>query len=96
MQFGVRWPDRTETTCYSPSLVIEDFLSPGQSYELGDFLERSTTALNIASERVEARYGVPCGRALAQRDDIARRAASFTDGQVTVLAFHRLGRQASR
>ena len=90
MQFQLRWPDGAETTHYSPSLVVERHLTPERSYDLHDLLERTTAALDTASERVRARFGYPCARALAARDDIARRAAGFDAGQVTVLAFRRL------
>jgi uncharacterized repeat protein (TIGR04042 family) len=66
MRFVIRWPDGAGERCYSPSLVIKDFLSPGESYPVADFLARSRTALGIASDRVKAKYGAPCSRALAQ------------------------------
>ena len=61
MHFRIRWPDGTSETCYSPSLVIKDYFAVGATYPLADFLERSRTALNIASERVqrEIRLAVP-------------------------------------
>lgn len=90
MHFLIRWPDGTAETCYSPSLVVKDFLSPGQIYPLADFLDRSRTALNIASERVEAKYGWRCSRAAAQLTRIetaARAFSSLPDPQVTVETF---------
>ena len=59
MRFVVRWPDGRQDSCYSPSLVIKDFLREGESYPVSDFLQRSRQALQIASERVEAKYGHP-------------------------------------
>jgi len=82
MHFLIRWPDGTAETCYSPSLVVKDFLSPGQNYPLADFLERSRTALNIASERVEAKYGWRCSRAMAQLVRIETAAQAFSGLQV--------------
>ena len=41
MRFRVRWPDESVSTCYSPSLVVKDFLEVGQSYAVEDFLARS-------------------------------------------------------
>ena len=64
-RFLIRWPDGTPESCYSPSLVIEDYLVAGETYALADFLALSRTALAVASGRVKAKYGVPCGRALA-------------------------------
>lgn len=66
MRFKIRWPDGAAETCYSPSLVIKDYFAPGQNYPVEDFLQRSRAALTIASERVQAKFGVPCTRALAQ------------------------------
>jgi uncharacterized repeat protein (TIGR04042 family) len=77
MHFRVRWPDGAVEACYSPSLVIKDFFQPGASYPLADFLARSRTALKIASDRVEAKYGFPCSRALGQLASIEAGCARF-------------------
>ena len=46
----------------------------GANYPLADFVERSRTALDIASERVKAKYGFPCSRAYGSaRPDRERR-----------------------
>ena len=89
MRFRVSWPDGSSETCYSPSLVINDYFAVGQSYALAEFLTRSRTALKIASDRVQAKYGRPCGRALAQlaRIDVSRTFASVTNTHVAVDAF---------
>jgi uncharacterized repeat protein (TIGR04042 family) len=90
IRFFIRWPDGKAETCYSPSLVVKDFLSLGESYPLADFVERSRSALNIASERVEAKYGWPCSRAKAQLARIETAAEAFTNfpgARVTVDAF---------
>ena len=90
MRFFIRWPDGKAETCYSPSLVVKDFLSPGKTYPLADFVERSRTALTIASDRVEEKYGWPCSRAEAQRARIETAAKAFAkvpDPRVTVDAF---------
>jgi uncharacterized repeat protein (TIGR04042 family) len=79
MRFRIRWPDGTPETCYSPSLVIKDYFSVGADYALPEFLARSRTALAIASERVKARYGTPCRRALAQLARIEATAGAFAD-----------------
>lgn len=89
MRFTVRWPDGTVDDCYSPSLVIKDYLEVGASYPLDDFVRRSRTALDIASERVRARYGFACSSALDQLARIERRAAGFAErgGMVGVEGF---------
>jgi uncharacterized repeat protein (TIGR04042 family) len=91
MHFKVTWPDGVAETCYSPSLVIKDYFEPGQSYGLADFLERSRTALSIASDRVQAKYGMPCALALGQLARIERAALRFSttpDATVRILSFH--------
>jgi len=77
MRFRIRWPDGAEETCYSPSLVIKDHFVPGETYPVADFLARSRTALTIASERVKAKYGVTCSRALGQLARIEAAGARF-------------------
>jgi uncharacterized repeat protein (TIGR04042 family) len=90
MHFSVRWPDNSTSDCYSPSLVIKDYLEVGQSYSVPDFVERSRTALNIASERVREKYGYACSSAIDQLSQIERTADRFNaaDGaQVVVEGF---------
>ncbi|GGC47911.1 MSMEG_0570 family nitrogen starvation response protein [Chelatococcus reniformis] len=90
MLFHLRWPDGRGEACYSPSLVIKDFFAPGEAYPVADFLERSRTALAIASDRVQARYGMPCARARAQLARIEAASTPFLDhpdARVTVVAF---------
>jgi uncharacterized repeat protein (TIGR04042 family) len=90
MHFRVRWPDATETRCYSPSLVIQDYFVPGRAYVLDDFLSRSREALGIASERVRAKFGQPCSLALAQLSQIESLAAHFAaqpDARVWIVGF---------
>lgn len=90
MHFTVRWPDDTVTDCYSPSLVIREHMRVGASYAVPDFVERTRTALNIASERVRAKYGYACSSALDQLGRIeamADRYASNDQAQVQVVKF---------
>jgi uncharacterized repeat protein (TIGR04042 family) len=91
MHFVIAWPDGVRDTCYSPSLVIKDYFETGKAYPVADFLDRSRAALSIASDRVKAKYGMPCALALGQLAAIeaaARRYAGTPDAQVTVLDFH--------
>jgi uncharacterized repeat protein (TIGR04042 family) len=90
MHFFIRWPDGSPERCYSPSLVVKEYFVPGESYPLADFLARSRTALAIAGDRVEAKYGQRCQRALAQLARIEAAAALFSNAPgacVTVEAF---------
>src|SRR3984957_10517954 len=77
MRFRIRWPDGSAESCYSPSVVIKDYLAVRTDYALIDFLARTRTALGIASERVRAKYGMPCSRALAQLARIETMASAF-------------------
>jgi uncharacterized repeat protein (TIGR04042 family) len=90
MRFRIRWPDGASEDCYSPSLVVKDFLSVGASYPLADFVERSLTALEIGSERVKEKYGRRCSRAAAQAariETVAKSFAGLADARVVVDAF---------
>ncbi len=91
MHYTVRWPDASESVCYSPSLVIHDFFTVGEDYALDEFLRRVRSATTIASERVRAKYGFACSRAADQLDETEHRAAAFAGqagAQVRMLAFH--------
>ncbi|NJN22781.1 MAG: MSMEG_0570 family nitrogen starvation response protein [Leptolyngbya sp. RL_3_1] len=90
IHFKVQWPDGSQATCYSPSLIVKDYFVPGTDYDLEDFLARSRTALNIASDRVQAKYGFPCSLALGQLRQIESLVAQYAHldaPQVSVLSF---------
>lgn len=90
MRFRVRLPDDSELNCYSPSLVVKDYLTPGAEYALGDFMQRCRDALHIASERVRAKYGYACSAAmdqLAELETQALRFAAQADAKVVVIEF---------
>lgn len=79
INFKIQWSDGTEQICYSPSLVIKKYFIPGKEYKLNEFVEKSRTALNIASDRVKKAYGFPCGRALRQLKQIETKALEYED-----------------
>jgi uncharacterized repeat protein (TIGR04042 family) len=90
MLFHIRWPDGTTEQCYSPSLVIRDHLEVGATYHLAEFMQRSRTALTIASDRVREKYGFACSRAMAQLARLEAAAGRFErapDARVTVTSF---------
>ena len=93
MHFRVEWPNGAVDDCYSPSYVIEEYLTVDTEYLVADFVERASTALMIASERVQARYGFACSSALDQLATIRGRAAELNatqrQGTVKVLGFVR-------
>ncbi|WP_019953932.1 MSMEG_0570 family nitrogen starvation response protein [Yoonia vestfoldensis] len=75
--FRIRWPDGTEEDCYSPSTVIHDHLTAGQTYRVDDFAVRSRTALDLGARRVAAKYGFRCSSADAQAAKIATAIARY-------------------
>ena len=77
MQFVVRWPDDSIMSCYSPSLVVREYLEVGTAYPVDDFVARIRTALTIASERVVAQYGHACPAAELQLAQIEAKAHAF-------------------
>ncbi|MGZ5051931.1 MAG: MSMEG_0570 family nitrogen starvation response protein [Methylobacter sp.] len=79
MRFRVRWPDQSESVCYSPSQIIKDFFEAGRDYPLYEFIERSREALSIASERVRQKYGYACSSAMDQLTKIEIQAIRFGD-----------------
>ncbi|WP_026100579.1 MSMEG_0570 family nitrogen starvation response protein [Synechococcus sp. PCC 7336] len=90
MQFKVEWPDSEQEIYYSPSLVIKDYFSLMTDYSVDEFLERSRSALTIASDRVRAKYGFPCGRALGELRRIegaCDRCSDRANGTVRIIQF---------
>ncbi|NUN65423.1 MSMEG_0570 family nitrogen starvation response protein [Pseudanabaena biceps] len=79
IRFQITWPDNSQDSCYSPSLIVKQYFEPDTEYDLVDFVERSREALNIASDRVKAKYGFPCGLALGQLQDIEAKAAQYVE-----------------
>lgn len=90
MRFLIRWPDGADESCYSPSLVVREHMAVGESYGVDEFLTRARTALTIASDRVEAKFGFPCSLArgqLARIEATAARFAETPDARVSILSF---------
>lgn len=88
MHFNVRWPDGSESRCYSPSLVIRDFFVPGTRYANSEFTAKANEALNIASERVRAKFGFACSAAMDQLAQIESTARRFEPAaEVEVVSF---------
>ncbi|NJL19923.1 MAG: MSMEG_0570 family nitrogen starvation response protein [Leptolyngbyaceae cyanobacterium SM1_3_5] len=77
IRFKIQWCDGSQEICYSPSLIVKEYFTPNCEYDLKDFVERSRTALTIASDRVQAKYGKPCGLALGQLQEIETKAAQY-------------------
>jgi uncharacterized repeat protein (TIGR04042 family) len=77
--FHVRWPDRTETACYSPSTVIREYFRPGQTFENTVFLEQARLGLTTASERVRQKFGFACSSAMDQLQAIETMSDQFEE-----------------
>lgn len=88
MHFNLRWPDARETRCYSPSLIIKERFAPGTRYPLPEFMTGIRDALEIASERVRAKFGFACSMAMDQLAEIEAIAAHFDErSEVEMLGF---------
>jgi uncharacterized repeat protein (TIGR04042 family) len=83
--FHIRWPDGVEERCYSPSTIIRQHLSAGQSYPLDEFLARARAGLIEASDRVAARYGFACSSAMDQLTRIETTARRHDQDGATVI-----------
>ena len=97
MHYRLRWPDASETLCYSPSLVIQDHLRPGDDYAVADRLTRVREANRIANERVQAEVGFTCSRAADQLLQTEAHAAVFatdTGARVRVVPARRAAVQS--
>lgn len=87
IRFQVEWPDGSQEICYSPSLVVKQYFTLQQEYALDNFVERSRTALQIASDRVQAKYGIPCGLALGQIQKIEAKASQYNHLSIPKVRF---------
>lgn len=83
-RFRIRWPDGLEEDCYSPSTVIHDHLTAGQTYRVDDFDTRSRIALDLAARRVEAKYGFRCSSADAQAAKLASAIARYKPEETVI------------
>jgi uncharacterized repeat protein (TIGR04042 family) len=89
MTFQVRWPDGVEQQCYSPSLVVHDYLSVGATYDVAEFVARTGRAMAEAGERVRAKYGFACTSAAATAREIQRAAVRYpADAAIRIVAMH--------
>ncbi|MDT5359767.1 MAG: hypothetical protein QOC69_1529 [Mycobacterium sp.] len=95
MTFDVQWPDGRVQRCYSPSLVLHDYLSTGTDYTVADFLDRSSHALHAASERVRAKFGFACSSAAWTEEEITSAATEFPSNATIRIVGMRPGLEAS-
>jgi uncharacterized repeat protein (TIGR04042 family) len=95
MTFDVQWPDGRVQRCYSPSLVMHDYLRTGSDYTVAEFVDRSGKALHEASERVRAKFGFACTSAAATNEEIADTATAFAPNATIRIVGMRPGLEAS-
>jgi uncharacterized repeat protein (TIGR04042 family) len=95
MTFDVQWPNGRVQRCYSPSLVMHDYLSAGTDYTVADFLDRSGKALHEASERVRAKFGFACSSAAWTEEEISSTATEFPSNATIRIVGMRPGLEAS-
>jgi uncharacterized repeat protein (TIGR04042 family) len=93
MHFTVEWPSGHSSRCYSPSYVIEEHLQVGGEYPVDEFLSRVRRSLQIASDRVRARYGFACSSAEGELAQIEATAATLDprqrEGRVKITSFEK-------
>jgi uncharacterized repeat protein (TIGR04042 family) len=95
MTFDVQWPDGRVERCYSPSLVMHDYLSSDTDYTVAEFVDRSTHALQEASDRVRAKFGFACTSAAATNEKIVGTATRFESNATIRVVAMQPGLEAS-
>lgn len=89
MTFEVRWPDGSTQRCYSPSLVIHDYLNTGRRYTVREFVDLSGRALTEASDRVREKFGFACTSAAETNHQITSAAGGFpADALIEITSMH--------
>jgi uncharacterized repeat protein (TIGR04042 family) len=82
----IEWSDETTDQVYSPSSVIRDFFSKGETLAVAEFNERVTEALEEASRRVREVYGMGCTAATKEIERLHAAAEKRDDeASVTIL-----------
>ena len=91
MRFRIRWPERRHRGLLLAVARHQGVISlRAKAMRSPISCSAAAVALNIASDRVEAKYGYACSRAMAQLARIETVAKSFSaaaDARVTVEAF---------
>lgn len=85
IRFKIEWPNGQQEVCYSPSLVIKQYLSENEEYSLADFMDRARAALKEGSDRVAAKFGFPCSLALGQLQRLEVTAKEFGDRPIATV-----------
>ncbi|WP_411828056.1 MSMEG_0570 family nitrogen starvation response protein [Luteolibacter sp. AS25] len=75
--FTVSLPDGTNHYCYSPSTVVKNYFTKGDTLAAATFAEVARKALTEASNRVVEKFGFSCTAASASLADIERWTAAI-------------------
>ncbi|TDU71211.1 putative repeat protein (TIGR04042 family) [Prosthecobacter fusiformis] len=81
VHYIVELPDGEKRQCYSPSTVIHEHFKSGDAMPMSEFIQRSRTALNAASDRVRQRFGFACSSAMDQLSEIESWGRSYPADQ---------------
>ena len=79
---NIEWPNENIDSVYSPSSIIQEYFSPGESLSVSDFKEKCLIALDKASDRVRAKYGYACTSAMGEAERISDLCGEFDEEKV--------------
>ncbi|MBD5778042.1 MSMEG_0570 family nitrogen starvation response protein [Pelagicoccus sp. NFK12] len=80
--FTVELPDGSVRDCYSPSSVVREYFTRGETLTVEEFVSKSRIALNEASSRVEAKFGFACSGAMSSLANIERWSSALEKGDL--------------
>ena len=78
--FTVELPDGSLKHCYSPSSVVRQYFSKGDTLPASDFLDKARESLTEASNRVLAKFGFSCSSAASSLEEIEHWASALPPG----------------
>ena len=74
---NIEWPNQEFDKVYSPSSVIKEYFTEGDSLSVEEFLTKCNNALYEASERVKKKYGYACTTAQEELKRINEKCKDF-------------------
>ena len=81
LNFEIEWPNGEIMECYSPSTIVLRHFQAGDIFTIDELTTVVQVAFEMASDRVEERFGFRCAAAAEQRAKILRRAECFESSQ---------------
>lgn len=83
----IEWPDKEPDQIYSPSSIIENYFTPGNSISVNEFSKSCKDGLGEASERVRQKFGFACTSAQAELHRITEKCKNYTtDTSVKIIS----------